>query len=114
MEIHVNHVGKENRIQRDDLVRRAIYGDGSFAHITYADDRKVRFVIASLQEQGFPKLSDSGEGSRLLAKPDEIDGYISELESRRERLHEKIVALRRADRLVWVNPPEPPQQGRLF
>lgn len=114
MEILVDHIGQENRIKRDDLVRRVIYGYGSFPRLSDTDDRKVRLAIASLQEQGYPILSDSGEGGRWLAKPDEIEGYIAELESRRERLHEKIKALRRADRMAWVTPPEPPVQGRLF
>ena len=114
MQIMIDHIGQENRIKREDLVRRAIYGDGSFARITDSDDRKLRAAIADLQGQGYPILSDSGEGGRWLAKPEEIVGYVAELESRREALAEKIRALRRADKLAWVAQEKPPAQGRLF
>lgn len=114
MEILVEHVGQENRIACDDLVRQAIYGYGSFARPKATDDRKVRLAIASLQEQGYPILSDSGEGGRWLAKPEEIETYVAELESRREALAQKIRALRQADKLAWIDPPKPLLQERLF
>lgn len=101
MDILSRHIGRENRIRRADLVRRAIYGDGSFARISPSDDRKVRMAIANLQAQGYPILSDSGEGGRWLARMDEVEPYIAELESRREALAVKIRALRTTGKWKW-------------
>lgn len=115
MRVLVDHIGADNRISREDLIRRAMHGSSVFAKITDSDDRKLRLAIAELQQEGYPILSDSAEGGRWLALPDEIEAYIGELESRIEKLREKILALRRGEsKMVWVEPEKPPMQGRLF
>lgn len=99
------HVSKAHRITRNDLVLRAVNNP----RITSADDRKVRLAIASLQSQGYPILSDSGAGGYWLGEPDEIEGYIAELESRRATLADKIQALRNSRKVA-----KQPIQERLL
>lgn len=117
-EILSYHVGSDNRITSEDLVRMACYGYGSLTRPTDADDRRVRKAIANLQEAGLPILSDSGQGGRWIASEGEIDAYIAELESRRSRLAEKVAALRKAkwqmEQGQLATGSEPELQPKLF
>lgn len=116
MRVLLDHIGANNRISRKDLLTAVFHNKPElFARITDAEDRKLRLAIAELQQEGYPILSDSAEGGRWLALPDEIEAYVAELESRIEKLREKILALRQGEhKMVWVEPEKPPMQGRLF
>lgn len=78
------HVGFEQRVPRQALVRRL------FGRVNSTTDRQARDAIADLQEAGCPILSDSGEGGYWLAATSrEADPYLSEIESRIARLSAK-------------------------
>jgi hypothetical protein len=78
------HIGKENRITKEALIRHL------FNDVTTTTDRQTRDAIADLQEAGFPILSDSGDGGYWLASsPREADPYLYEIESRIMRLSSK-------------------------
>ena len=65
------------------------------------EDRKVRECIERLQRREYPILASSGEaGYVLLADDEELNKYILELASRRDRLVEKIAALMRSRRRI--------------
>jgi hypothetical protein len=55
------------------------------------EDRKIRTIIRRLRERDYPIVSSSGEpGYTMKANPEEMDIYIAELASRKERLQEDI------------------------
>lgn len=104
-------VGGDHRIKRAHLVAEVFPGDQR-AWSTL--DRLTRLAVESLQQQGYPVLSDSGEGGYWLAANDaEKEIYIDELESRRARLTEKILNLRKAKKLEWIEPVRV-SQSRFF
>lgn len=95
-----DHAGE--KVTRPDLVF-AVFGhyvqQGALGNNT--DDRKIRECIEALQMREYPILSSSGEaGYVLLADEAELDKYVAELASRRERLSEKIGALQRSRRRI--------------
>lgn len=99
------HVGGENRLGRGELVtmlrRMPVYSKKRLVRL----DRLVRLAIAELQEDGYPILSDSGKGGYWLAgSREEVEGMCAEMESRAQKLLEKVRALRQADKLAWVEP----------
>lgn len=59
------------------------------------EDRQLRDTIADLQLAGYPIVASSGKaGYRLAVDSEDAAEYISELESRKEQLQNKIDALR--------------------
>jgi hypothetical protein len=71
-------------------------------------DRQIRKAIEHLQEAGYPIISNSGAGGYSLASSRTTQAaYIAELESRRDRLDKKILALQKAERLFWAEPQSP-------
>ena len=88
------------KISRPDLVF-AIFRkyDQQAAMGASLEHRKIRRCIEALQRREFPILASSGEaGYVLVADEAELDQYVAELASRKERLAEKIEALYRARR----------------
>lgn len=84
------HVGKDNRISRRDLVARVFnvnMNDIDLANSTL--DRQVRYVLPDLQDR-YPILSTSGGGGYYYAgSEDEIQRYAAELNSRAMKLLDK-------------------------
>ena len=108
------------RVTRPELVLR-VFGipvaQGSLG--SNPEDRKIRKCIERLQGRGFPILASSGEaGYWMETDPTEIETYIAELESRRERMAEKIRSLRRAkgvaSQINWKAKPQPASQITMF
>ncbi len=57
------------------------------------DDRKIRKAISALRERLFPIVSTSGEpGYRLDTSREAVEKMIRELQSRRDRITDQIVA----------------------
>lgn len=80
------------RVTRAELVK-AVYGiyvaDDELA--ACVEDRKIRTIIRRLRERDFPIVSSSGKsGYTMKASPDEMDIYIAEQASRKERIQEDI------------------------
>lgn len=93
------------RVTREELVME-IYGvevdPNSLA--SSVEDRMVREIIRRLRERDYPIVSSSGKpGYTMKASPEEMDIYIAELSSRKERLQEDIDhAYRSKDKALLV------------
>lgn len=108
-----DHVGSTNRIARRDLLMQAFPSARLPVNLSNStEDRKIRLTIEDLQAAGYPVLSDSGAGGYWLGTPEEIETYVAELESRREKLTVKIRALRTSKGYtLWRPNAEPVQTG---
>ena len=103
MQILSQHIGGQNRISRRMLVATIFPNPGKGWSTL---DRKVRLAIEALQLAGYPVLSDSGQGGYYLADSrGEIETYIRELESRADKIKDKVRSLRNAEltggKLEW-------------
>lgn len=80
------------RVTREILVQE-VYGvvvDADKLAVS-VEDRKVRKIIGRLRARDYPIVSSSGEpGYTMKASPEEMDIYIAELGSRKERLQEDL------------------------
>lgn len=90
-------------VTRKQLIEK-VYGYVVFGTVTNNSvaDRRIRKAIEALREWGCPIMSSaSGKGYWMADKPGEIEIFIAELESRREKMADKIRAMRRMkDRLI--------------
>jgi biotin operon repressor len=109
-----DHIGQENRINRQRLCSLIANKFGLTGKSRATVDRQVRKTIESLQSQGYPILSDSGQGGYWLGRRSEVAEYLAEQESRINALTDKVRSLRRADKLSWIDPPKPPGQSRFW
>lgn len=79
-------------LTRYDLVAQ-IYGYRPVTVDGNKHDRKIRKAISALRERLFPIVSTSGEpGYRLDTSRDAVEKMIRELQSRRDRITDQIVA----------------------
>lgn len=109
------HIGQENRISKRTLYARVAVIEPQLRRAALSTlDRQVRKTIEQLQLQGYPILSDSGQGGYWLGRRSEVAAYLSELQSRLDSLTIKVRALRQAEKLSWIDPPKPPTQQRLW
>ena len=80
------------RVTREELVKE-IYGVevNSNALASSVEDRKVRAIIHRLRERDYPIVSSSGQsGYTMKANPEEMDIYIAEQASRKEKIQDNI------------------------
>jgi len=79
-------------VTREELVKE-IYGVevNSNALASSVEDRKVRAIIHRLRERDYPIVSSSGQsGYTMKANPEEMDIYIAEQASRKEKIQDNI------------------------
>lgn len=101
---------------RQDLVRRVFSHDCDDEPTNNSRlDRRIRQAISNLRNAGIPIMSSSaGKGYWLAKNADEVEAFIAELESRRERMAEEIRAMRlMKDRINLVKYSQTAVQERL-
>jgi hypothetical protein len=88
------HYGEKNRITRQSLIYQ-VFGVSVPANQLANSrlDRMIRRSIARLQRK-MPSLSDSSKGGYWIGTPDELKGYLSELQSRQVEIGKKIFLLK--------------------
>ena len=80
------------RVTREELVKE-VYGVdvNSNTLASSVEDRKVRAIIHRLRERDYPIVSSSGQsGYTMKANPEEMDIYIAEQASRKEKIQDNI------------------------
>jgi len=103
LHILAGHKGSNNRIARNDLVKR-VFGIFSDDELTDTRDRMVREVIAELRDEGNFICSDSGVGGYWMASNyEDIEMLAGELDSRAMKLLEKSRTLK-ARAMEWFGP----------